>query len=135
MASLSDIRTALANQLATISGLRTSAQYVSQINPPMAVILPASGVNVQPRTLDGSEDYQLIIHLLVAYTEDSSSQALLDGYLDPSGATSIQAALRANPSLGGKVMYAVTGPVAGYGLLDWAGQQYLGTRVPVTVAV
>jgi hypothetical protein len=138
MASLTAIRTALAATVANVTGLRTSAIYTGQINPPMAVVVPQPGQDLTFATIDGAVDYNLLVALMVSYTEDASSQALLDSYIDAGSQvsvnTSVLAAIRANPTLGGLADFAVVNAVLGYGLRDWGGQQYLRADIMVQVA-
>ena len=42
MASISDLRTGLATNLATITGLRTSSFVPDNPNPPIAIVVPVS---------------------------------------------------------------------------------------------
>jgi hypothetical protein len=42
MATVSELRTGIATNLATIAGLRTAATVPDQINPPIAVVMPNS---------------------------------------------------------------------------------------------
>lgn len=134
MATVDSIRDALANRLSTISGLRVSANLQGQITPPMAIVAPQPGQMVRFETMDGGVNYTFIVYLFVAYTEDTSSQALLDGYLDPGGTGSVIGVLRADQTLGGACHWAVPTAVAAYGLSAWGGQDYFGTRVMVSVS-
>lgn len=134
MASLASIRTALATALGGISGLRVSPDFTATVNPPAAIIMPQTRVVEVPVALGGSKNFMMRIMLLGSYTEDTSSQALIDGYLSTTGPSSIMATLEANPTLSGACDYCNVDSVTGYGLLDWAGQQYLGTQFLLTVA-
>jgi hypothetical protein len=120
--------------LGTISGLRVSADYLPSVNPPAAIIMPQPRQALRFDALGGSVSYLLRVILLGSYTEDTSSQALMDGYLASTGPASIAAILAANPTLSGACDYCNMDTVNGYGLMDWAGQQYLGTQILLTVA-
>jgi hypothetical protein len=134
MASLTAVREALATALSGITGLRVSPIYLGTVNPPAAIIMPQPRQALRFDALGGSVSYLLRIILLGSYTEDSSSQALMDGYLASTGSTSIAAALAANPTLSGACDYCNMDTVNGYGLMEWSAQQYLGTQILVTVA-
>lgn len=140
--SLSSVRANLAARLATIAlpaggTLRASADMTGQISPPQAVILPARGpfisydVTVEPAVAD----ITLEVVLLVSYADERASQLLEDGFLSPSGAQSVRAAVAADPRLAGACDYAVVTQASDYGLLDWGGTQYLAARLAVTVGV
>lgn len=133
MANLSAIRQGLAVLLATIPGLRVSPIYTAQINPPAAIIMPVPGQIWRLDTFEGGASYFLRVHILVSYVQDSSSQAQLDGYLAGEGPLSIPFTMRQNPTLNGTCEYAILEGIRGYGLTEWAGQEYLGVIVGVTV--
>jgi len=134
MADLAAIRQALATALGGIAGLRVSPIFQAQINPPAAIIMPQPQQVLRFDALGGADSYLLRIVLLGSYTEDASSQSLMDSYLASSGSSSIAAALAANPTLSGAVDYCNMDSVRGYGLMDWAGQQYLGAQILLTAA-
>lgn len=134
VADLQACRNALAAALGAIPNLRVFADYQSQINPPTAIIVPQPQQALRFDALGGSVSYLLRIILLGSYTEDVSSQALMDSWLATTGSSSIAAALAANPTLGGVVDYCNMESVRGYGLMEWAGQQYLGSQILLTVA-
>lgn len=137
MASLTNIRKAVASVIDGVDGLRVHDTYQQQVNPPAAVIMPQRAQLVVFDTQDGSNSYYLVIMLMVAYTEDASSQAQMDAYLDTgvgaSPASSVLMALRADPTCGGQVSYCVPTAALGYGLTEWAGQTYFGVNISVTV--
>lgn len=134
MADLQACRQALASALGVIQGLRVSADFQAQINPPAAIIMPQPQQALRFDALGGSVSYLLRIVILGSYTEDASSQTLMDGYLASTGASSVAAVLAANPTLGGVVDFCNMDSVRGYGLMEWAGQQYLGSQIMLTVA-
>lgn len=138
MADLNALRQALATALSVIPGLRVFPDFVSAPSPPAAIILPGTGGTggqvMRFDALGGAVSYLCRIILLVSYTEDASSQALMDSYLSSTGTSSIAAALAANPRLGGACDYCNMEQARGYGLMTWAAQEYLGTQIPVTIA-
>jgi hypothetical protein len=135
MADLGAIREALATQISTVPGLRVSATYVSVVNPPAAVIMPQPGQIIQFMTMDGLINYNLRIILLVTMASDTSSQEEMDDLMSTTGlGTSVLDAINADPSLGGSVAWALPSTMTTYGLIEWAGVQYFGTNILVTVA-
>ena len=133
MADLTSVSNALATVLRTIPGLRVSSGFTAQINPPAAVVMPQPSQALRFDAFGGAVSYLLRIVLLASYTQDTSSVAALNTYLATSGPSSISEVLRLNPSLSGAVESANMDTVRGYGLMEWAGQQYLGTQILVTV--
>jgi hypothetical protein len=101
-ASISQIAEGLRVRLATVSGLRTSVSQPEQINPPQAYP-QLEGVNYH-RAFAGGDvvtDWSLIV--IVGRYTDSRAYAALDAYLSYGGASSIRAAVEADPTLGGVV--------------------------------
>ena len=134
MASLSAVRTALAATISAVPDLRVSATYQAQVNPPAAIIMPSPGSIITWEALGDVVNYYFRIAILVTYAEDVSSQAALDAYLDSENPGSVISALHADPTLGGQVAWAVPTSASTYGLIEWAGVQYFGTNLQVTVA-
>jgi hypothetical protein len=136
-ATFAQCRTALANTLTHVTNLRASAIYTSVVNPPMAIVLPSTGGMIQWVAMGNVVNYMFRVPLLVTYAEDSSSQAQMDAYLNAAGAVGDSAleAIHQDPSLGGTVAMAIPTSVSSYGLIEWAGVQYFGTNILVTVMV
>jgi hypothetical protein len=135
MAVLSDVRTALAAAVDNVPGLRATGQMSGEINPPVAVIVPARGTFISySETFEQNVvDMSLEIVLLVSYADERAGQLLLDGYLSATGASSVRAAIAADPTLGGVVDWATLEQADGYGMISWGGIDYLGARLQVTL--
>lgn len=129
------VRQAAADYLAShITGLRTTANRFSQVNPPMAVIAPQTGTLIRySTTMDGETDYSLRAIILVSEGDSSSGQDLLDAYLSPTGSQSVYAAVQADPTLGGQVSYCVVVEATGYGLTNWNGVDYLACSLILNI--
>lgn len=132
MADLSGLRTGVATRLATISGLN------SYDTVPGSVVTPAAIVEVATIDYDaamgrGADDITLAVRLLVSAVVDDVAQGKLDAYLAGSGATSVKAAIEADGTLGGRASFAVVPRVRTYGLIDYAGVQYLGAVLDVEI--
>ena len=134
MALLSDVRTALAAAVDNVPGLRASADVPGQVSPPMAVIAAARGsfITYSETFEQNVADFLLEIILLVSYADDRAGQLLLDGYLAPTGANSVRAAVAVDPTLGKVVDWAVVTEAQDYGLITWGTETYLGARLLVT---
>lgn len=135
--TFSAVRAALAAQLsAKITGLRAVANRNAQISPPAAVVMPVTGTFVRySTTFQASADLTLRAILLVAEGDSSSGQDLLDPYLATTGAQSVYAAVQADPTLGGVVDSAAVVEATAYGLMNWAGIDYLACHFIVTVLI
>ncbi|HEX6969858.1 MAG TPA: hypothetical protein VF174_13760 [Micromonosporaceae bacterium] len=132
MASVSAIRDGLKTRLKTIAGLRVSDTVPGQVNPPAAVIAPDS-ISFDSTMARGSDDFVFIVYLIVGTAVDRIGQDKLDGYLAGSGASSVKAAIEADESLGGVANFARVSGVRQYGLIEYAGVQYIGAEFVVEV--
>ena len=103
MTALTDLRTGLANRLATINGLRSSAYIPDNPQPPVAVVMPGR-ITYDQAFGRGSDEYQFTIMLIVGRVADRASQTTLDGYCESSGNRSVKAAIEGDRSLGGKAL-------------------------------
>jgi hypothetical protein len=134
--TFTQIRAALAAQLNTIAGLRAVASRNAQISPPAAVVMPVTGTFVRySTTFDGECDLTLRAILLVAEGDSTSGQDLMDAYLATTGPQSVYAAVQADPTLGGVVSWAAVTEATGYGLMNWAGIDYLACHFIITVGI
>ena len=128
------VRQALADRLASISGLRTTANRFAQVNPPMAVVMPQTGTFVRYSvTMDGETDYNLRAIVLVSEGDSLSGQDLLDAYISQSGPSSVWAAVQADSTLGGVVSYAAVVEATAYGLMNFNGIDYLAAHLIVNI--
>lgn len=136
MASLADIRTALANRIAAGTGLRVLPEARDQVSPPVAVILPGQPLIVYGNTLDGAFSVNLRVLLIISDAPPNEKvQRALDAYLgigaSSTSASSIPAAIMADPSLGGAVHFAEPISVGNYGRISYNDVTYFGCRLEV----
>lgn len=134
MATIAQIRDGLKARLATIQGLRPFDYAPGAVTPPAAVVYPetiAYGTSLREQT----HDPRFIILVLVNPANDRTAQDALDAYLDPSGASSILAAVDADPTLGGAASYAAVTRLTDYGNVTFGGTEYLGAKLSVEVGM
>jgi hypothetical protein len=104
MATVQEIREGIDDRLATIAGLRHSPNVPTVVNPPHAFVKRRTttfGVS-----MDGEDDTTFAVTVLVSWADQVAAQKALDGFLASTGATSIKAAIDADPTLDGIVDYA-----------------------------
>ena len=134
MATLTQLRDGLADALgpiASLNGIYTDEP--GQVEPPAAVIrLGSPAITYATSVAGGSHDYSFSVLLLVG-NASTVGQETLDGYLDTSGADSVYAAVDAAPTLGGAAAVALVTTVQNAGIVTWAGGEYLGAELLVTV--
>lgn len=129
MATIGDIVDGLETAVAT-TGLSIHDSDREPV-PPSFVVLPESG---EPRTLGAvKETLEFRLRVLISAAMNRVARDALDGYLSPTGATSIRAAVTANKHLGLSGVNAVYMRWENYGYIEWSGVLYFGADVLVTV--
>lgn len=134
MTTLSGLRSGLATRLATITGLRTSSFVPDDPKPPIAVIIPSS-VSYDTTFGRGEDEYDFTILLLVSKVSDRNAQASMDAYCNPSGASSIKAAVEGDRTLGGTAFDCRVTEMRNYRQITVGdeGTQYLSAEFAVHV--
>ena len=132
MAELSAIRTALAEKIGSINGLRTAATVPDQVNPPIAVIIPER-VTYDEAYARGLVVYTFIVQVVVGKVSERTAQNRLDGFVNPTGATSIKAAIEADKSLGGVVFDSRVTEMTTYTVVQIGDIAYLSCEFRITV--
>jgi len=100
MTSIADLREGIATNLSSISGLRTSWYVPDDPKPPIAVVLPDS-VRFDAAFRRGLDEYTFFVFVIVGRVNERTAQSLIDTYCNPSGESSIKAAIESDPTLGG----------------------------------
>jgi hypothetical protein len=132
MATMSELRTGLATRLATITGLRSTPVIPDQPQPPMAVVYP-DRIAYDQAMGRGSDEYTFVIIVIVGRIAERSAQNSLDAYCNPSGASSIKAAVESDPTLGGKAFDCRVTEMRGQSNLVIGDATYLTAEFVVSV--
>jgi hypothetical protein len=132
MTALTDLRTGLANRLATISGLRSSSYIPDNPQPPVAIVMPGR-ITYDTAFGRGSDEYEFTITLVVGRVADRASQTNLDAYCASSGSASVKAAIEGDRSLGGKALDCRVTAMTSQGSLAIGDVTYHTAEFSVTV--
>jgi len=132
MATMSELRSGLATRLATITGLRASATLPDNPVPPQAVIFPER-IQYDAAFGRGADEYTFSVLVIVGRVADRAAQLNLDAYCNPSGSTSVKAAIEADSTLGGKAMDCRVTQMQNQGSLTIGDITYLTATFSVTV--
>jgi hypothetical protein len=97
--TIQEIRTGLAANLGTISGLRVSIDIPDMPNPPQAVI-GIDTVNFDLAFGQGLTEYRFTVSLIAARVSERNAQRKLDAYTS-NGAQSVKLAIESDKTLGG----------------------------------
>ena len=124
MANISALRSGIAANLSTISGLRVSDTVPDQINPPQAIV-SLSSVSFDKAMHKGLTLYTFTLTVLVARQSERSGQAKLDTYVQSSGASSIKLAIESDRTLGGAAYDCTCPQVTSYGVTTIGDVNYI----------
>lgn len=132
MPSVSQLRSGIAANLASIAGLRTAAIVPDQVNPPVAVILP-DGITFDRTMRRGMDEYGYRVLLIVDRVDWRTGQQAMDAYCAPSGPSSVKAAIESDRTLGGAAQDLRVSEMRNYGTNQINGADYLTAEFVVTV--
>jgi hypothetical protein len=129
--SISQIRTALATNLATIPGLRTAAEIPDLPNPPIAVV-SLDSVNYDQAFAKGMTSYTFTITVIVGRSAEREAQRKLDAYISP-GTNSVKNAVESDKTLGGYAYDCRVVSMNSVGSVTISDTTYLAADFTVTV--
>jgi hypothetical protein len=127
MASITDLRTAIATNLATISGLRTSPTLPDNPNPPIALVTPIS-VSFDDSFKRGMQTYTFVISVIVGRVDERTAQNKLDAFVSSTGNQSIKLAVESDKTLGGNAFDCRVTEMRNYGELTIGDVIYLSAE-------
>lgn len=130
--SVSELRTGIATNLATISGLRTSAFVPDNPTPPIAVVVPQR-IEYDAAMNRGMDTYTFDVLVIAQRMSERNAQSLLDGYCNPTGSSSVKTALESDTTLGGKAFDLRVTEMSNYQALTIGDTQYLAATFSVNV--
>jgi len=132
---ITDAMQALADAFSTIPGLSAYAFPPGTIEVPAVVVsLPSGDLgDLSPVMGQDAMDLDLVVNIFVQWGDDPSAWSQLLPYVSPSGASSLFAAVNADPTLGAVVDSALMGRPTNLGPYTWGQLQYLGAEFPVEV--
>ena len=129
--SIAEIRAGLAANIATISGLRVSAEIPDNPSPPIAVI----ALNNVSYDLDfnrGMTLYNFTVTLIVGRVAERDAQRKLDAYAG-NGDRSIKTAVQSDRQLGGAAFDVRLSEMSTLGALQLGESTYLAADFAVQV--
>jgi len=129
--SITQIRSALATNLATISGLRTAAEIPDLPNPPIAVV-SLDSVTYDQAYAKGMTTYTFTVTVIVGRSAEREAQRKLDGYIS-TGANSIKNAVESDKTLGGNAYDCRVVSMNSVGSVTISDTTYLAADFSVTV--
>lgn len=134
MASVSAMAEGLKTRLATISGVRAYSYQPEQLNPPFAYPI-LNGVTYHQTMGMGNAvtQYDWSVYVIVGRYVDRVAMVNLDGFLSPTGASSIRAALEGDLTLGGACSDLIVSTAANISALEQDDAEYLQVSFALTI--
>lgn len=126
------IRDALAENLSSISGLRTSGNVPDNPNPPIAVVFLET-VEYDDAFRGGLTTLMFNIMVIVSRADDRTAQNKLNDYISPDGVLSIKSAVESDRSLGGLVQTLRLRALTSLGSTIINEQEYMAAEFSVAV--
>jgi hypothetical protein len=132
--SIKTIGQAIKTNLSSITGLRVfSPDEIPDTIPELPAIVLFQGKTDYEMTHDGCYNISYKGKLLAAKQDQPSALTALLDYIEPSGASSIKAAIMADRTLGGTAGDVRVISNSGQGFLDWGGIIYAATEFEIIV--
>ena len=132
MANVGTIRTAIAANLSTISGLRTSSYVPDVVNPPIAIVRP-DNIAFDTAFARGLDALEFVVMTIVGRVDERTSQSRLDAYCDTTGTSSIKRAIESDRTLGGAVSDLRVTEMRNYTSISIGDVTYLAAEFVVQV--
>lgn len=133
MATVSELRTGLATNLAAITGLRTTATVPDNINPPIAVVMLNTITYDLSFARSGGDEYEFLVMVIVGRVDERTAQNRLDAYCTGSGVTSVKTAIEKDKTLGGKAFDCRVTSLRNYQQLSVGDSTFLTAEFVVQV--
>lgn len=131
MVDITTVREKIAENIGTITGLRTSAELIDNPSPPIALVALDS--------VDYHNDFgngvvlSFSVSVIVGRSAERTMQRKLDAYISPEGAQSVKAGIESNRSLDGTVDDLICPGVSNVGSININDQTYLAAEFQITV--
>ena len=130
-ATITQVKTALATAVGSITGLRTYARQPDQINAPMA-FPTLQAIDYHQAMGNGLVTHTYAITIIVGRASERSSEGLLDTYLSYD-AGGVRYAIENDPTLGGVARTSIVESAGQIGSIDGNDATYLTVDFRVIV--
>jgi hypothetical protein len=124
------MRDGIAANLATISGLRTSAELPDNPSPPIAVVQLRS-VEYDQAFQRGLAVYTFLVTVIVGRSAEREAQRKLNDYCDNSGSSSVKLAIESDKTLGGSAFDCRVVSMDNIGNLQLSDATYLAAEFTI----
>jgi len=132
MSDIQAIREGIASNLATITGLRSEANMLDSVNPPVAVVQLES-VSYDDAFRGGLHTYNFNVLVILSRGADRVALETLNDYASPDGEKSIKRAIESDRSLGSAAQTLRVETLSNIGSLQLDNQEYYAAEFSVAV--
>lgn len=129
--SIAAIRSGIAANLRTISGLRVFEEIPDQVSPPAAVV-SLNSIDYHQAFKAGLTTYRFTVRVIVGRAAERQAQRNLDLYAEPSGDTSVVSAIELNRTLDGACQDLIVEAMPNIGSITVNENEYLAGEWTVT---
>ena len=133
MASIASLRDGLKTRLATIANLYTHDTIPDDVYVPAAIVGFPTTVAYDFSFRSAVARYTFPVRVIAGRTTERESQDRIDGLCSPDGASSVRAAVDADPTLGGVANSTRVVSARDFGVYDVAGVSYIGGEFEIEV--
>ena len=130
--TITELRDGLAANLATITGLRSSATIPDNPSPPIAIV-QLQRVGFDGAFKGGMTTYDFVVSVIVGRVAEREAQRRLDGFASSSGASSVKAAIESDRTLAGECFDLRVSEMQNIGAVLLGEASYLAADFVVTV--
>ena len=129
--TIANIRSGIATNLRTISGLRVFEEIPDQVSPPAAVVSLNNIENHQAFS-GGLNIFRFTVRVIVGRAAERQAQRNLDTYAEPTGGSSVKSAIESNRTLSGACQDLIVESMPNIGSITVNENDYLAGEWTVT---
>ena len=129
--TIANIRSGIATNLRTISGLRVFEEIPDQLSPPSAVV-SLNSVEYHQAFSGGLNIFRFTVRVIVGRAAERQAQRSLDLYAEPTGASSVRGAIESNRTLDGACQDIIVETMPNIGSITVNENDYLAGEWTVT---
>lgn len=133
MANIKALRDGLKTRLAAVSGIYTHDTIPDDVYPPAAIVGFPTAVRYDFAMRTAVSRYSFPVRVIAGRTTERESQDRIDDLCSPDGASSIRAAVDADPTLGGVAHSSRVVEARDFGVYEVAGVSYIGGEFEIEV--
>ena len=133
MASLTNIRNEIGNNLSSITSLSIHKFVPDTIEPPTAVVGVVERIEYDNTMSRGADTYTIPVLVYISRVDAQLSQETLDSYLQSSGANSIKAQIESDTTLNNEAQSVRVTDATDYGVYNVNNIDYIGVQFSVEV--